>query len=173
MPQEYLVKYVKETGMSDDNGNKWYNINVEGDTRGIMMLAKKPPVVGEKEFGVVEEVTKKSGDGTYTRFYRKNRQEALSQPDFTARMENKPASQHSEYNPDGVAWGNALTNATTLVGQGGDPNEVINVARILFEGRPGNVEVKTTELPVKGTIGKEEEPLPEPQGEINMDDIDF
>lgn len=174
MIKDYNPTGVKETDVTDSYGNKGYNVFFEGEDKPVFLKAKNAPEVGKVEYGEITDEAKKSGNGTYRKFTRKTKDEgAHTQESVTANGKEYPVpSGQSTYQPkdsEGMAWGNALTNATTLVGQGGTPEEVIKVAEMFFNHRLGLQQ--TPEIDDKIS----DEPLPEPQGEVteDVDEIDL
>lgn len=71
--QEYKVTSVNPTGNVDAYGNQGYSIFLEGDTKPVFIKAKNAPVVGGVEFGTITDEQKRSGQGTYRKFTRKQR----------------------------------------------------------------------------------------------------
>lgn len=152
MASEFTVKTLKAiTGEKDANGNIAYNISFDEIEGTYFMLAQKAPVVGGKEFGEVLEAVGKSGK-PYTKFRRLRRDEhvgAVAQATSNA----TPTHDNSSYE-DGMAWGNALTNATSLVTTFGNKSvsiphhaeSVILIAHQLVNGR-NNAETVQAEAP--------------------------
>lgn len=75
--KDYNPTTVKEVGEPDQHGNKAYSVFFEGQDKPVFMKAKNAPEVGKVEFGIIEDVPKKSGDGTYRKFTRKQREEQI------------------------------------------------------------------------------------------------
>jgi len=178
--KDYLVTSAKEVGEPDQYGNKAFSVFFENETKPVFMKTKagNEPTPDKPEYGIITDEPKKSGDGTYRKFTRKQKEEGVTTTQ-TVNVDNKsyPVPQGKEITvSDGMAWGNALTNATSLVGQGGDPSEVLKVAEMFFNHRFGlqdKVEEKVEEeVPVpepKGEVGLDIDP----DGEIDLDDIPF
>lgn len=134
MPKEYVPKDVKVLDFQDQNGNQAYNVQFSDGSYGFM-LAKKAPQVGVPEYGDIEDTPKKSGDGTYKKFVRKQR-------------DQQPQSAPKQDNADGMAWGNALHNAVLLMHYGLDPDDVLDNARLLYNGGRNREETpKTNPVP--------------------------
>lgn len=169
MKKEYTVENIKSLGQPDQNGNSAFNVKFFEEQEAVFMLAKKAPVIGEKEFGSIFDATGKSGK-SYKRFKREQREE------FTPTKKPKTTDSIAMYRC------NAMNNVTELLKHGIiDVNDMEDISDRIFEWL--NKEVKTTPklTPIVKDEPKEEIPLPEPQGddvtfeeaEINLDDIPF
>lgn len=140
MVGEYVPKTVKDTGNVDQHGNAGYSVTFS-DGSFAFMLAKKAPEVGVAEWGEIIDAPKKNKPNeTYKKFVRVQKDEPKS---------------HKVDSSDGMAWGNALTNATSLVIAFGDPAgglgkaklDVVATAKFLFDTRGGDLsEVKATDI---------------------------
>ena len=78
----------------------------------------------------------------------------------------------TQKNDDGMAWGNALTNAVAVVKAGLDAEEVLKVARVLFDGRNEKSETKEETKPAP-KVEKKDDFNADDLDEINLDDIPF
>ena len=68
----YTIKDVKVTDFKDPHGNSWINVAFEEYGEPVVMVVKDPSKVmlGNKYDGEIKQVQKKSGNGTYNRFFR-------------------------------------------------------------------------------------------------------
>lgn len=74
--KDYNPTTVKVVGEPDQHGNLAYSVFFEGQDKPVFMKAKNAPEVGKVEFGIITDEPKKSGEGTYRKFTRKQREEA-------------------------------------------------------------------------------------------------
>lgn len=161
--RDYNPTKVQETDVKDDYGNRGYNVFFEGEDKPVFMKAKNAPEVGKSEYGVITDEAKKSGNGTYRKFTRKQREEkAESQPASTGAV---ATSVKFENRDDAITRQSALKSAVA-VGET-DPEKILKLADDFLVWLKNDV--------------SEEAPLPEPQGEvteldeseIDLDDIPF
>lgn len=161
MIKDYNPTGVKETDLVDPHGNKGYNVFFENEDKPVFMMAKRAPEVGNVEYGEIVDTPKKSGEGTYRKFVRKQREEAPEQP--KPAEGGVPATPSYGSRDDSMYRCNALNNATALFAAGKIEDPIIMADDFMAWLRN---EPKISE----------EVPLPEHQGEedeINIDEIDF
>lgn len=79
MAKEYEVQAVKQLEQKDERGNDAFQVKFSGEAETVFMLAKKPPVRGEVEYGNITDEPKKNGEGTYRRFRREQRDQGQQQ----------------------------------------------------------------------------------------------
>lgn len=165
---EYKINAVSEKveeWSSQYGPMKTYYVKFDGQTEPVKINQKDStpaPTVGQTLFGSITE----------DKFGKKFKKES----NFSGGA--KPAK-----NDDGMAWGNALTNAVQIVKDGLDPEEVLKVAKTLFDGRNQPAESKSGYEKLKETVAtirppkeEKEEPPVESYDDldtINLDDIPF
>lgn len=162
--KDYNPTSVKEVGEPDQHGNKAYSVFFEGEDKPVFMKAKNAPAVGNVEYGVIEDAPKKSGEGTYRKFSRKQREEGTAQP-VRLLTPQQPFS-----NRDESIYRQSALKSAVAVGEK-DPEKILNLADDFLTWLKNDA-------PTGGAV--EEVPLPEPQGEvmdtegeINIEDIPF
>lgn len=177
MIKDYNPTSVKETELEDQHGNKGYNVFFEGETKPVFMMAKNAPTVGQIEYGQIVDTPKKSGDGTYRKFTRKQREEG-SVPTQSSNPV-APATQGSNFdtsygsNHDSMYRCNALNNAVATGEK--DLDKLTQLANSFYAWLAGDAHkhpmVEQTATPEV----KDDAPLPEYQGDddIDLDDIPF
>lgn len=79
MPKEYVPKSVKLVGEPDQYGNNGYSV-LFSNGENAFMKAQKEPVVGKEEWGEIIDAPKKSGQGTYKKFKRMQKEDAPGAP---------------------------------------------------------------------------------------------
>ncbi len=105
---DYTIKAVKASGSKDPHGNEWFSVLFESGEQ-ASWLAKTEPRVGDTVYGNITEETKKSGEGTYKRFRK-------AQKDVTvtgSTSSNAPYKMSNEEpgRQDSIMRMNALNNA--------------------------------------------------------------
>lgn len=102
-PKEYIVERVspmidKETNQqrADNYGNLKYYVKFQGEADTVPLSAKKPPVVGDKKFGSIEQ-------GQYGRYFK------------AAKNPNGFSGGGSKYDSDGQKQGMAIKSAADYV----------------------------------------------------------
>lgn len=158
--KDYIVTSAKEVGEPDQYGNKAFSVFFENETKPVFMKTKagNEPTPGKTEYGVIEDAPKKSGEGTYRKFTRKQREEAnvaqvanTGTATFTVHSDREASIQKQSALKSAVATGET------------DVEKILKLADDFYEWLGGT------------GITVPEEPLPEPQGEeeIDLDDIPF
>lgn len=173
MIKDYNPTGVIETDFEDPHGNKGYNVFFENEDKPVFMMAKRAPEVGNVEYGEIVDTPKRSGEGTYRKFVRKQREEApATSPSQSASTSTVTEPAKSTYvdRDEAITRQSALKSAVATGEK--DLDKIIGMADDFL------VWLKN-EAPV--TEVKEEVPLPEPQGEVitinesevSLDDIPF
>lgn len=172
MIKDYNPTGVKEVGEPDEYGNKAYSVFLEGESKPVFMKAKNPPVVGEIEHGQIIDAPKKSGDGTYRKFERKQREEGTPElgKTYAVNAEGvKEVNWSADPKQDSIVRQSALKSAVAAVGKP-EPDQILSLADDFLNW------LRNDDSPAE-----EEVPLPEPQGEVttinesevSLDDIPF
>lgn len=169
--KDYNVTSAKEVGEPDQYGNKAFSVFFEGQEKPVFMKTKvgNEPTPGKIEFGVIEDAPKKSGQGTYRKFTRKQREEGGVQNEPTQSSNPAtPATQGSNYNPnhDSMYRCNALNNAVATGEK--DLDKLTQLADDFYAWLGGDAHKHP--LVASAILSKATEvPPPEPQGEAGMD----
>ena len=168
MIKDYNPTGVKQTDFTDPHGNVGYNVFFEGEDKPVFMMAKRAPEVGTPEYGEIVDTPKKSGDGTYRKFVRKQREEAA--PSQTTPDIPKPVASWDR--DEAITRQSALKSAVATGEK--DPKKIFDLAEEFYLWLGGSgIDVPDD---------KEEVPLPEPQGEkitidadeeIDLSDVPF
>lgn len=167
MIKDYNPTGVKQTDFTDPHGNVGYNVFFENEDKPCFMMAKRAPEVGTPEYGEIVDTPKKSGDGTYRKFVRKQREETSSEPSVTpTENTNMVFSNRDSSRDEAITRQSALKSAVAAVGKP-EPDQILSLADDFLKWLRND--------------NTEEVPLPEPQGEkvtiddgdINLDDIPF
>lgn len=146
MAKEYELTAFEAGDFKDQHGNVWGTAVFLGEGEPVKWVVKDPLSIkiGQKYYGSITEEKSKAGK-PYLRFRREK------VPDGTQNASG------GKFDSEGMAWGNALTNATQLVinfqeaGMTLDDatNCVIDTAKQLFEGRhTKDTDVKVEDLPL-------------------------
>lgn len=162
MIKDYNPTGVKETDFEDPHGNKGYNVFFEGEDKPVFMMAKRAPEVGNIEYGEIVDTPKRSGEGTYRKFVRKQKEEGT----VAVASEQKLAPSHSDDRQDSIVRQSALKSAVAAVGKP-EPDQILSLADDFLNW------LRNDDTPAKV---EEDVPLPEPQGEdddIDLDSIPF
>lgn len=167
MAKDYNPTGVKEVGEPDIHGNKAYSVFFEGEDKPVFMKAKNAPSVGNIEYGQIIDAPKKSGDGTYRKFERKPREEGNTSSDVPVLPVDKEMMNTLNRidRDDAITRQSALKSAVAAVGKP-EPDQIISLADDFLTW------LRNDSSPAEVV---EDVPLPEPQGEddINLDDIPF
>lgn len=163
---EYTPQEVKVVGEPDYHGNLPYSVKFTDGSYGFMK-AQNAPVVGTPEFGEIQDVQKRSGDGTYKKFVRKQRDNTQTSQTTQQQSTQQPKQKSSGYDAESAKWLNAMNNATQLVsltpGSTLESNvqSVLTAAHNLYTG-----EAKPAEQP-------QEIPPDEPDDEVDLSEVPF
>lgn len=164
MIKDYNPTGVKEVDFEDSHGNKGYNVFFENEDKPVFMMAKRAPEVGNVEYGEIIDTPKKSGEGTYRKFVRKQREEHTEAPKEASSNTGVVVKATFVDRDEAITRQSALKSAVATGEK--DLDKIITMADDFL------VWLKN-EVPTK-----DEAPLPEPQGEdieseINLDEIPF
>jgi len=145
---EYRITGVKKGDQWESSYGTFqsYALALDGLGEPVQLNKKVPvrqePSIGDVLTGSVEEKTSKAGRPYYR---------------FKAENNFQQKSNGNKYDSDGMAWGNSLTNAVSVVTQvtkSGDDaysvaRDALEIAKLFFEARPGHTVVnETPQLPV-------------------------
>lgn len=173
---EYRITGVKKGDQWESSYGTFqsYALALSGLGEPVQLNKKVPvnqePSVGDVLTGTVEEKTSKAGKPYYR---------------FKAETNFQKSNGKGGYDSDGMAWGNSLTNAVSVVTQvtkSGDDaysvaRDALEIAKLFFEARPGAtaVQTETPRLPVtEGSTARKPDVVADvPDDEINLDDIPF
>lgn len=167
MIKDYNPTSVKELEFEDPHGNKGYNVFFENEDKPVFMMAKRAPEVGSVEYGQIIDTPKKSGEGTYRKFKREQREEGQPTPvEVSDSTTLQPIVPNYSSRDESITRQSALKSAVATGEK--DLDKIIGMADDFLVWLKNEPETK-------------EEPLPEPQGEvttideseINLDDIPF
>jgi hypothetical protein len=168
----YTIAWASpQGGEPDQHGNMWQTIVLDGYEPKVKILTKNAVNKGDQLYGQITNEESKAGN-KYYRFRKEQVPEGQPLPQRSS-VSSPSAKTHGSSNQDredGMAWGNALTNATNLViaFKGDDvykaTDQIIEIATILFQARGGNVQDETEKTETKLT--------PAQTGETVLEDID-
>ena len=174
---EYRITGVKKGDQWESSYGQFqsYALALSGLGEPVQLNKKVPvnkePEVGDVLTGTVEEKTSKAGRPYYK---------------FKAENNFQQKNGKSGYDSDGMAWGNSLTNAVSVVTQvtkSGDDaysvaRDALEIAKLFYDARPGATAV-TTETPqnqvTMSTFEKKQDVVVTDISDdpINLDDIPF
>ncbi len=155
MIKDYNPTSVKELEFEDPHGNKGYNVFFEGEDKPVFMMAKRAPEVGSVEYGQIIDTPKKSGEGTYRKFKREQREEGTT-PAVVSETVTQPVSNRD----DSITRQSALKSAVATGEK--DMEKLLKTADdflVWLKNEP--------------TVVNDVEPLPEPQGEVDVDEVNL
>ena len=170
---DYTIKAVKASGQKDPHGNEWFSVLFESGDQ-ASWLAKTEPRIGDTVYGNITEETKKSGEGTYKRFRKAQKDVTVTGSTSQTKFTEDPGKQ------DSIMRMNALTNAVNMsVGihkAAVDENHSVSVnilaaANDFYEWlKNEKIEDKAKEVFPEAEEVKDEDFM---DGEISLDDIPF
>lgn len=178
MIKDYNPTSVKELDFEDPHGNKGYNVFFENEDKPVFMMAKRAPEVGNVEYGQIVDTPKKSGEGTYRKFKREQREEGQPTPVEVSEPKTGETIVRATFvdRDEAITRQSALKSAVATGEK--DLDKIIGMADdflVWLKNEPEQKEVPEIDDKIS------DEPLPEPQGEvvtideseINLDDIPF
>lgn len=173
MIKDYNPTSVKELDFEDPHGNKGYNVFFENDDKPVFMMAKRAPEVGNVEYGQIIDTPKKSGEGTYRKFVRKQKED-VQQETTVASTAVQSTNVKFVDRDDAITRQSALKSAVAAVGKP-EPDQILSLADDFLAW------LRNDSSPAQVVEDKEDVPLPEPQGEVitinesevSLDDIPF
>jgi len=185
MIKDYNPTNVKETELVDQHGNKGYNIFFEGEDKPVFMMAKNAPLVGNVEYGEIVDTPKKSGQGTYRKFARKQRDEAFAAPvgpRITTKESSDPLSisaweRHSSIERQSAlksAAGSGLIDTTEILKRADSFLDWLRGNAYLAPSQEGDIAHKQGSLEAPTDPPTQQVPEePDTEEEIDLDDILF
>lgn len=173
---EYRITSIKKGDQwtSDYGTFQSYALALNGIGEPVQLNKKVPvkqePAVGDVLHGTLEEKTSKTGRPYYK---------------FKAENNYQPKGKNG-YDSDGMAWGNSLTNAVSIVtssSKTGDDaysqaRDALEIAKLFYEARPGHsaeVVTETTKATenVNRAFGSTDVVAEVPEEEIDISSIPF
>lgn len=171
MIKDYNPTSVKELEFEDPHGNKGYNVFFENEDKPVFMMAKRAPEVGSVEYGQIIDTPKKSGEGTYRKFKREQREEGTVQSVEPLEVSDPKAYKAVMSNRDDSITRQSALKSAVATGEK-DLDKIIGMADdflVWLKNEPEQKEVPEIDDKIS------DEPLPEPQGEVteDVDEIDL
>lgn len=114
----YTIKDVKVSDFKDPHGNSWINVAFEEYGEPVVMVVKDPSSVkmGNKYDGEIKQVERKSGTGTYNRFFRDKPQDGSFGQGSQQRGGTKPAYQPRDDQAIQAQWAIGQANLQVVNG---------------------------------------------------------
>lgn len=155
MAQEYTITKVSDEAPRPwKNGISYYKVRLEGHPRPVSIGKKSVPAVGNTVYGDITAGADYAKEDNFKSAQRPQFADNASQAPVRLETPGPAALTRSNEMNDGMAWGNALTNATSLVttfaAQHNDLDSVVELtlttAKRLYSGRDDkSVSAETTE----------------------------
>ena len=162
---DYTIKAVKASGQKDPHGNEWFSVLFESGDQ-ASWLAKTEPRIGDTVYGNITEETKKSGEGTYKRFRKAQKDVTVTGSTSQTKFTEDPGKQ------DSIIRQSSMKAAVDLVVGGQEKYEkLFDLAEEIVKWvKNEKIEDKAKEVFPEAEEVKDEDFM---DGEISLDDIPF
>lgn len=162
---DYTIKAVKASGQKDPHGNEWFSVLFESGDQ-ASWLAKTEPRIGDTVYGNITEETKKSGEGTYKRFRKAQKDITVTGSTSQTKFTEDPGKQ------DSIIRQSSMKAAVDLVTGGQEKYEkLFDLAEEIVKWvKNEKIEDKAKEVFPEAEEVKDEDFM---DGEISLDDIPF
>ena len=162
---DYTIKAVKASGQKDPHGNEWFSVLFESGDQ-ASWLAKTEPRIGDTVYGNITEETKKSGEGTYKRFRKAQKDVTVTGSTSQTKFTEGPGKQ------DSIIRQSSMKAAVDLVVGGQEKYEkLFDLAEEIVKWvKNEKIEDKAKEVFPEAEEVKDEDFM---DGEISLDDIPF
>lgn len=162
---DYTIKAVKASGQKDPHGNEWFSVLFESGDQ-ASWLAKTEPRIGDTVYGNITEETKKSGEGTYKRFRKAQKDVTVTGSTSQTKFTEDPGKQ------DSIIRQSSMKAAVDLVTGGQEKYEkLFDLAEEIVKWvKNEKIEDKAKEVFPEAEEVKDEDFM---DGEISLDDIPF
>ena len=162
---DYTIKAVKASGQKDPHGNEWFSVLFESGDQ-ASWLAKTEPRIGDTVYGNITEETKKSGEGTYKRFRKAQKDVTVIGSTSNTKFTEDPGKQ------DSIIRQSSMKAAVDLVVGGQEKYEkLFDLAEEIVKWvKNEKIEDKAKEVFPEAEEVKDEDFM---DGEISLDDIPF